>query len=103
MSTQTPTAIEASDLGEAIGKIAAFAAMSLNGSFLHLDLEDLIVAVTGTDAQEFIGRRFVAAIEKGKAPGEAAGEAGKALLYAWAEARLEARAQLDREKGQTTP
>ncbi|GAA2948481.1 hypothetical protein ACFPN0_15090 [Kitasatospora cinereorecta] len=102
-ATQTPTAREASDLGEAIGKIAAFAAMSLHESFPHLDLEDLVVTFTGEHTQEFIGRRYLVAIEQGKAPGEAAGEAGTALLHAWAKARLEARAQLDREKDQTAP
>ncbi|THA54262.1 hypothetical protein [Streptomyces sp. A1136] len=96
-ATTTPTAREASDLGEAIGKIAAFAAQSLHESFPHLDLEGLVDTFTGTRAVRFIGRRYLAAIEESKTPGEAAGEAGKALIYAWAEARLEARAQLDRE------
>ncbi|MEC3995188.1 hypothetical protein VSR01_17265 [Actinacidiphila sp. DG2A-62] len=93
-ATQIPTACEASDLGDAVGRIAAFAALSLHESFPHLDLEGLVETFTRASAVEFIGRRYVAAIEGGKAPGEAAGEAGTALLHAWADARLEARAQL---------
>lgn len=95
---QTATAREARDLGDAIGRIAALAAMSLNESFPNLDLDSLVAAFTREAAMEFIGRRYLAAIEQGKAPGEAAGDAGKALIYAWAHARREARAQLDREE-----
>ncbi|MFJ6014495.1 hypothetical protein [Streptomyces sp. NPDC092952] len=102
-TTQTPAVREVRDLGEVIGKIAAFAAMSLHESFPNLGLEGLVVTFTGAGAQEFIGRRFVAVIEDGKTTGEAAGEAGEALLYAWAEARLEARTQLDRERGRSAP
>jgi hypothetical protein len=75
-ATQTPTAPQAADLGDAVGRIAAFAALSLNESFLHLDLEGLVEVFTRASAVEFIGRRYAAAIEGGKAPGEA----GKALI-----------------------
>lgn len=97
-TTQTPTAREADDLGDAVGRIAAFAALSLHESFPHLDLEGLVDTFAGAGAVEFIGRRYLAAIEGGQAPGVAAGEAGTALIHAWADARLEARAQLAREK-----
>ena len=97
-ATQTPTPRETADLGDAVGRIAAFAALSLGESFPRLDLEGLVDVFARPSAAEFIGRRYLAAIEGGKAPGEAAGEAGAALIHAWAGARLEARAQLDREK-----
>jgi hypothetical protein len=96
-TTATPGTRETTDLGEAVGKIAAFAALSLHESFPHLDLEGLVNTFTRESAVEFIGRRYLAAVEDGKAPGVAAGEAGTALIRAWADARLEARARLDRE------
>ncbi|MDH6189160.1 hypothetical protein M2168_002192 [Streptomyces sp. CZ24] len=98
-ATTTPTVREVKDLGESIGKIAAFAAMSLHKSFPHLDLEDLVETFTRDEAVGFIGRRFLAAVEESETLGEAAGKAGAALIHAWADARLEARAQLDREAG----
>lgn len=88
----------AHDLGEAVGRIAGLAAMSLHESFPHLNLDRLIETFTRDTAIEFIGRRYLAAIARGKTPGEAASEAGVALLHAWAAARLEACARLDREK-----
>ncbi|GGZ23516.1 hypothetical protein GCM10010387_15890 [Streptomyces inusitatus] len=97
-ATQLPTARQVHDLGDAVGRIAGLAALSLYGSFPHLDLDRLTEAFTTDKAISFIGRRYLAAIEEGKTPGESAGEVGKALIYAWADARREARTRLDREK-----
>ncbi|MEV6565893.1 hypothetical protein [Streptomyces kronopolitis] len=86
------------DLGEAAGKIAAFAAKALHREYPHLDLEGLVGAFTRDSALEMIALRYLDGIELGMSPGDAAGEAGKALIRAWADARLAARAQLARER-----
>ncbi|WP_086780176.1 hypothetical protein [Streptomyces griseus] len=80
---------------EALGRIAALAALSLHETFPHLDLDDLVEAFTRTSALNMIGTRYMAGLESGLAPGEAAGEAGAALMRLWADARLETRTRLD--------
>ncbi|MBT2453280.1 hypothetical protein [Streptomyces sp. ISL-86] len=88
---------EREDFAEAVGKIAAFAAMSLHESFPHVSVESLVETFTQPSAFNMLGTRFLTGLERGLTPGEAAGEAGAALIRLWADARLEARAQLDRE------
>ncbi|MFI2434682.1 hypothetical protein [Streptomyces sp. NPDC018693] len=97
MTVQPQPAITADDLGEAVGKIAAFAALSLHESFPHLDLDELVETFTRESATDFLSRRFLAGLHGGQNPGEAAGAAGSALIRAWADARLTARAELDQQ------
>ncbi|KPI33304.1 hypothetical protein OV450_1392 [Actinobacteria bacterium OV450] len=85
------------ELGDAIGRIAAFAAMSLHESFPHLSLEGLVEAFTSSAATSMLAARFLSGQEHGLTPGQAAAEAGTALIRGWAEARLETRARPDRE------
>ncbi|MFC7791371.1 hypothetical protein [Streptomyces cinereoruber] len=99
--TSTPTAREVHDLGDAVGRIAGIAARSLHESFPNLDLERLVETFTRDSAIEFIGRRYLAAIEQGKTTAEAAGDAGTALIRAWSAARLEARVLIDSQKTAT--
>ncbi|MFI0827249.1 hypothetical protein ACH4Q7_22650 [Streptomyces roseolus] len=103
MRTSKPTIREAHELGDAVGRIAGLAARSLHDSFPHLDADGLVLAFTSDAALRFIGRRYLAAIEEGKAPGEAAADAGTALIRAWAEARQEARDLLEQEATGGTP
>ncbi|MER7740004.1 hypothetical protein ABTX34_17090 [Streptomyces sp. NPDC096538] len=79
MTAQIAPAISADDLGEAVGKIAAFAALSLHESYPRLDLDELIETFTRPSATGFLARRFTAGLAQGKTPGEAAGDAGAAL------------------------
>lgn len=95
-ATQQP-AITADNLGEAVGKIAAFAALSLHESFPHLDLDELVETFTRESATSFLAKRFLAGLHGGQTPGQAAGAAGTALIQAWADARLAARAELDKQ------
>ncbi|GGQ49884.1 hypothetical protein GCM10010250_21840 [Streptomyces althioticus] len=95
MTAQTAPVIPADDLGEAVGKIAAFAALSLHESYPRLDLDELVETFTRPSATGFLARRFTAGLAQGKTPGEAAGDAGAALIRKWADARLDARAELD--------
>ncbi|WP_405961226.1 hypothetical protein OG235_36805 [Streptomyces sp. NBC_00024] len=97
------TAITADDLGEAVGKIAAFAALSLHESFPHLSLDSLVETFTRDSATTMIAARFLAALDDGKPPGEAAGAVGADLIRAWADARNEARAQLDQQTATPDP
>ncbi|MFB7113482.1 hypothetical protein [Streptomyces sp. NPDC056291] len=90
------------DFAEAIGKIAAFAAKSLHESFPHLSLEGLAETFTQPSAVSMLGARYLSGLDRGLSAGEAAAEAGTALIRAWADARLAARAQLDREKTATS-
>ncbi|MDQ1018881.1 hypothetical protein [Streptomyces afghaniensis] len=92
MTAQLQPAITADNLGEAVGKIAAFAALSLHESFPQLDLDQLVETFTRPSATDFLARRFLAGLDGGKTPGEAAGDAGSALMRAWADARNTARA-----------
>lgn len=98
MPARQLTPDQVTDLGEAAGKIAAFAAKALHREYPHLDLEGLVGAFTQDSALEMIALRFLDGIEHGKSPGDAAGDAGKALIRAWADARLAARVQLDQEQ-----
>ncbi|PWI16002.1 hypothetical protein DI272_18900 [Streptomyces sp. Act143] len=91
MTAQTQPAITADDLGEAVGKIAAFAALSLHESFPHLDLDELVETFTRECATDFLSRRFLAGLDEGKSPGQAAGAAGSELIRRWADARNAAR------------
>ncbi|MER6367384.1 hypothetical protein ABT255_03215 [Streptomyces mirabilis] len=95
MTTQQLPALIADQLGEAVGRIAGFAALSLHESFPHLDLDGLVETFTRDSATEFLTKRYLSGLDSGKTPGEAAGAAGAALIRAWADARNAARAQLD--------
>ncbi|MFF7602518.1 hypothetical protein [Streptomyces mirabilis] len=94
ITKQLPT-LTADQLGEADGRIAGFAALSLHESFPHLSLDSLVETFTRDSATAMIAARFLAGLGAGQTPGEAAGAAGTALIRAWAEARNAARAQLD--------
>lgn len=94
MTAQQQPTITAADLGEAVGKIAGFAALSLHESFPHLSVDDLIETFTRPSATSMIATRFLAELDDGKTPGEAAGTAGSALIRAWADARNTARAKV---------
>lgn len=85
------TAEQAEQLGEDVGRIAAFAARALNREYPHLALERLVESFTRPVALEVTAVRYLAALETGAQPGEAAGNAGAALIRDWAEARLRAR------------
>ncbi|MFD0209137.1 hypothetical protein ACFVH9_08365 [Streptomyces hirsutus] len=91
----TPTQV--TDLGTAVGKIAGLAARSLHESFPHLDLEQLVETFTRDSAIAMIGTCYLAGLDSGKTPGEAAADAGTTLIRAWADARLAARAELDQQ------
>lgn len=89
---------QAQQLGEATGKIAALAAKALHHTWPHLDLEALVALFTRDSALEMIAATYLAGIDRGRTPGEAAGDAGTALIRVWADARLAARAQLDAQR-----
>ncbi|KQW13544.1 hypothetical protein [Streptomyces sp. Root369] len=86
MSLVTAPAPEA--LAEAVGDIVARAAMSLNESLPHLDLDGLVESFTRPSACQLLTSRYLGALDRGLPAGEAAAEAGTALLRAWSEARL---------------
>ncbi|MCX5182586.1 hypothetical protein [Streptomyces sp. NBC_00268] len=86
----TPAQVE--QLGDAVGRIAAYAARALHDEFPHLDLERLVETFMRPAAVEGTARRYLAALEGGATPADAAGKAGVALINAWAEARLAAKA-----------
>lgn len=90
MTTAPLTAAQVEQLGDATGRIAAYAARSLHEDFPHLDLEQLVETFTRPVATEATARIYLAALEGGATPGDAAGKAGAALIHAWAEARLAA-------------
>ncbi|MEU1853923.1 hypothetical protein ABZ499_32870 [Streptomyces sp. NPDC019990] len=94
MTAQTQPAITADDLGEAVGRIAAYAAMSLHESFPHLDLDELVETFTRASAIDFLSRRLLAGLHGGQSSGDAAAAAGTALIHRWADARNQARAIL---------
>ncbi|MDX3345928.1 hypothetical protein PV387_41190 [Streptomyces sp. ME02-6987-2C] len=96
-TTPTTAAPTAEALGEAVGRIAGFAALSLHESFPHLDLDGLAEAFTRPSALRMLSGRYLSGLDRGLPAGEAAAEAGTALIHAWAEARLAARAELDRQ------
>ncbi|CAL9536224.1 hypothetical protein [Streptomyces sp. enrichment culture] len=85
-------------LGEAVGRIAAYAAQSLHESFPHLDLDELVETFTRPSAVRMLTARYLRGLESGLPAGEAAAAAGTRLIHAWADARLAARAELDRAK-----
>jgi hypothetical protein len=84
------TPAQTAQLGDAVGRIAAYAARSLHDDFPHLNLEQLVETFTRPVATEGIARRYLAALESGATPADAAGRAGAALIHAWADARLAA-------------
>lgn len=86
----TPADVER--LGDAVGRIAAYAARALHDEFPHLDLEQLAEVFLRPVAVEGTARLYLAAIDQGATPAEAAGKAGTALVNAWADARLTAQA-----------
>ncbi|MGX1268003.1 hypothetical protein [Streptomyces phaeoluteigriseus] len=86
----TPAQVE--QLGDAAGRIAAYAARSLHEDYPHLDLEQLVETFTRPVATEATARVYLAALDRGATPGDAAGKAGTALIHAWADARLAAKA-----------
>ena len=85
---------QAEELGNDVGRIAAFAARALVKSFPLLDVEQLVEAFTRPRVVESTSLRYLAALEAGDTPGEAAGKAGAALIRVWADARLTARGQV---------
>ncbi|MFF4179680.1 hypothetical protein [Streptomyces sp. NPDC001750] len=93
---RTAHGCDTEEFGEAIGKIAALAAISLHDSFPHLDLEGLVETFTQQGALGMLAVRYLSGIERGLTPSEAAAEAGVALIHAWADARHAARAELDK-------
>lgn len=86
----TPAQVE--QLGDATGRIAAYAARALHDEFPHLDLERLVETFTRPVSVEGTARLYLAALDGGATPGDAAGKAGVALINAWADARLAAKA-----------
>ncbi|MBA0053463.1 hypothetical protein E0L36_22065 [Streptomyces sp. AJS327] len=98
MPTQQLTPDQVEQLGEATGKIAALAAKALHHTWPHLRLKDLVEQFTRDSALELIALTYPEGIEHDRTPGEAAGEAGAVLIRVWADARLEARAQLDAQR-----
>jgi hypothetical protein len=84
------TAAQVEQLGDAVGRIAAYAARALHDEFPHLDLEQLLETFTRPVAVEGTGALYLAALEGGATPADAAGRAGTALIRAWADARLAA-------------
>ncbi|MEU5748157.1 hypothetical protein ABZ804_21795 [Streptomyces sp. NPDC047726] len=87
-SPLTPAQVE--QLGDAVGRIAAYAARALHREFPQLDLEELAEAFMRPTAVEGSARIYLAALDGGASPAEAAGKAGTALVKAWAAARLAA-------------
>ncbi|MET9321965.1 hypothetical protein ABZX75_17485 [Streptomyces sp. NPDC003038] len=102
MSQTTNPAIPADVLGEAVGRIAGFAALSLHESFPNVDLDQLTETFTRSCAVDMISARFLAGLGNGLTAGQAAADAGTALMRGWAEARLAARAHLDAEAAAPT-
>jgi hypothetical protein len=92
MTNAALTLAQVEQLGDAVGRIAAYAARTLHEEFPHLDLERLVKTFMRPTAVEATGLLYLAAIDKGATPGEAAGKAGTALIHAWADARLAAKA-----------
>ncbi|MEU8870472.1 hypothetical protein AB0D24_04765 [Streptomyces javensis] len=98
MSARQPlTPAQVADLGEATGKIAAFAAKALHHTYPHLELEGLVASFTRDSSLEMIALSYLAGIDRCLSAGEAAGEACTALIRTWADARLTARARLDEQ------
>lgn len=85
------TAEQAERLGEDVGRIVAFTARALNQEWPHLGVERLVESFTRPVVLEVTTARYLKALESGAKPGEAAGEAGAALIRDWADARLRAR------------
>ncbi|MEV8344486.1 hypothetical protein [Streptomyces niveus] len=81
------TSAQVEQLGDAVGRIAAYAARSLHEDFPHLDLEQLAETFTRPVAVEGVARLYLAALDAGATPADAAGRAGVALIKAWATAR----------------
>ncbi|MFB6700255.1 hypothetical protein [Streptomyces rubiginosohelvolus] len=92
------TPAEVAKLGEATGRIALYAARSLHKTFPHLDLEQLAETFTRPVAVEMSARLYLAALDNGDTPGEAAGKAGVALIKTWADARLTAAAAVKADR-----
>ncbi|MFB8347951.1 hypothetical protein [Streptomyces niveus] len=103
MSQTTAPAIPADVLGEAVGRIAGFAALSLHESFPDLDLDDLVEVFTRPCSTSMISAQFLAGLGDGLPAGKAAAAAGTALIQGWADSRNYARAQLDAEKSAAAP
>ncbi|MFF9901313.1 hypothetical protein [Streptomyces longispororuber] len=85
------TSADAERLGDAVGRIVALTARSLAESFPHLSVERLTELFTRPLVLEVTASRYLAALEAGQTAGEAAGQAGTALIRDWANARLKAR------------
>lgn len=85
------SAAQVEQLGNDVGRITAFTARSLNREWPHLNLEELVEAFTRPVVLEVTTARYLKALEDGAQPGEAAGQAGAALIRDWADARLRAR------------
>jgi hypothetical protein len=94
MYTAPLTEAQAVRLGRDVGRISALVARALNEEYPHLDVLRLVESFTRPKVLEGTAVLYLAALEKGATPGEAAGEAGVALVRVWAEARLKAREDL---------
>ncbi|MBT2674696.1 hypothetical protein J7E95_28580 [Streptomyces sp. ISL-14] len=82
---------QAEQLGKDVGMIVAFAAKALN--HMHgTNIDRLMQTFTSSNALEVTATRYLQALEDGHTPGEAAGQAGTALVHDWADAVLEAAA-----------
>ncbi|MGA5127788.1 hypothetical protein ACWCV2_17025 [Streptomyces pseudogriseolus] len=90
MTSAPLTPAQVAQLGDATGRIAAYAARALHQEFPHLDVEQLVETFTRPVAVEGTARLYLAAIQRGATPADAAGKAGRALIEAWADARLTA-------------
>ncbi|MFJ2225625.1 hypothetical protein ACIOFY_36985 [Streptomyces anulatus] len=84
------TPADAERLGDAVGRIIAITARALHREFPHLSLEGLAESFTSSSVIESTGLRYLAALDAGATPGDAAGQASTALVKAWAAARLRA-------------
>ncbi|MFF4276204.1 hypothetical protein [Streptomyces sp. NPDC001536] len=100
MHTAPLTEEQTAQLGEAVGRIAVFAARSLTDTYPHLDRERLLELFLRPVAVDATAALYMAALDRGARPGEAAGEAGAALIRGWAEARLQAREETAGREGE---
>ncbi|MGC0418379.1 hypothetical protein [Embleya sp. AB8] len=94
MRNRPLTATEAVELGDAVGRIAALAAMAINREYPRHGLRDLVEQFTREHSTTFLAGRYLAGIDKGMPAAEAAADAGRELIRAWADARRAAMAHV---------
>lgn len=83
-------AAQAEQIGDAVGRIAVYAARALHNEYPHLDLERLVETFSRPTAVEATALIYMTEIDHGATPGQAAGTAGMVLIRAWVDARLAA-------------